>query len=195
MKNKPSEFLKLLESFLNVYLPCSVGVSLNTIKSYKDTFRILLRYMYEQKQINADKVAFADLDYKTLLDFLSWLKTERGCGITTRNQRLSVLSSFAEYAQNRSFDAAAIFRRDTKKLPSKKCANRMRTVFTLEETALFLNLPKSGCVTGFRNKALLSVMYASGARAQEICDLTVGDIRFNNGTASLILTGKGSKAR
>jgi len=105
------------------------------------------------------------------------------------------LSSFAEYAQNRSFDAATIFRRDTKKLPSKKCANKMRTVFTLEETALFLNLPKGDTATGFRNKTLLSVMYASGARAQEICDLTVGDIRFNSDTASLILTGKGGKAR
>ena len=100
MKNKPSLFLELLESFLNVYLPCSLGVRANTVKSYKDTFRILLRYMYEQKHINADKVAFTDLDYKTLLDFLSWLETERGCGITTRNHRLSVLSSFAEYAQN-----------------------------------------------------------------------------------------------
>jgi site-specific recombinase XerD len=151
--------------------------------------------LYEHKHINTDKVAFTDLDYKTLLDFLSWIETERRCGITTRNQRLSVLSSFAGYAQNRNLDAATIFRRDIKKIPSKKGANRKRTVFTLEETALFLNLPKSGSLTEFRNKTLLSVMYASGARAQEICDLTVGDIRHNGDTASLILTGKGGKTR
>lgn len=39
-------------------------------------------------------------------------------------------------------------------------------------------------------------MYASGARAQEVCDLTVGDIRFNgNKTASITITGKGGKTR
>ena len=173
MKNKPAGFLELLESFLYAYLPCSVGVSPNTVKSYKDAFRVLLKYMYEEKHINADKVSFTDLDYKTMLDFLSWLETERHCGISTRNQRLSALSSFAEYARNRSFDAATIFRRDTKKLPSKKCPNRARAIFTLEEAAFFLNLPKGDSATGFRDKTLLSVMYASGARAQEICDLRI----------------------
>ena len=195
MKNKPTEFLDLLNSFLHEYLPYSVGVSPNTVKSYKDAFRLLLRYMYEEKHIDADKVAFTDLDFKTLLDFLSWLETKRGCSITTRNQRLSALSSFADYSQNRSLDAAAIYRRDTKKLPSKKCPNRPRTVFTLEETLLFLNLPKNDSDIGLRNKTLLSLMYASGARAQEMCDLMVTDVRFNNDTTSLTLTGKGGKVR
>ena len=195
MKNKSAEFLELLEGFLYVYLPCSVGVSPNTIKSYKDAFRLLLKYMYEQKHIRAGKIAFTDLDYKTMLGFLSWLETERGCSIATRNQRQSAISSFAEYAQNRSFEAATIFRRDTAKLPSKKCPSRLRTFFTLEETALFLNLPKGDSTTGLRNKTLLSVMYASGARVQEMCDLTVSDCRFNGDVASLTLTGKGGKTR
>jgi site-specific recombinase XerD len=195
MKNKPNGFLELLEGFLYVYLPCSVGVSANTVKSYKDAFRLLLGYMHEEKHINADEVAFTDLDYKTMLDFLSWLETERGSSISTRNQRLSALSSFAEYAQNRNFDAATIFRRDTKKLPSKKCPGRARAVFTLEETAFFLNLPKGDSAAGFRNKTLLSVMYASGARAQEICDLTVYDCKFHSDAAYLTLAGKGGKIR
>jgi site-specific recombinase XerD len=38
-------------------------------------------------------------------------------------------------------------------------------------------------------------MYASGARAQEICDITIRDVRFNGDAASLILTGKGGKVR
>jgi site-specific recombinase XerD len=151
--------------------------------------------MHEEKHINADKAAFTDLDYKTILDFLSWLETERGCGVATRNQRLSALSSFAEYAQNRSFDAATIFRRDTKKLPSKKRSGRARAIFTLEETAFFLNLPRDNSATGFRNKTLLSVMYASGAGAQEICDLTVCDCKFNDNVTHLTLNGKGGKIR
>ena len=192
---KTNEFLELLESFLYVYLPCSVGTRPNTVKSYKDAFRLLLRYMYEEKHINSGKITFTDLNYETILDFLSWLEIKRGCGIVTRNQRLSALSSFADYAQNRSFDAATIFRRDIKKLPIKKCQKKPHIFFTLEEIAILLNLPLSSCATGFRNKIMLCVMYASGARAQEICDLTIGDIRFNNNIASLKLTGKGGKTR
>jgi site-specific recombinase XerD len=150
--------------------------------------------MYKQKHINADKITFTDLDYTTMLEYLDWLEKERGCGITTRNQRLSILSSFAEYAQNRSLDAA-LFRRDIGKLPSKKSINKLRSTFTLEEITILLNIPEDDGVTGIRNKTLLSVMYASGARAQEICDLTIRDVRFNGDITSVTLTGKGGKTR
>jgi len=195
MKSKSPEFLETLDNFLNTYLPFSVGASPNTVKSYKSAFRLLLRYLYERKNICADKIEFADLNYETILDFLSWVETERGCSITTRNQRLSALSSFSAYAQNRNFDAATVFRCDTRKVPSKKSLHKLRATFTLEEVAILLNLPKNEGTTGSRNRTLLSVMYASGARAQEICDLRVVDVRFNGDAAALTLTGKGGKRR
>ena len=194
MSSKPSAFLDLLESFLSVYLPCSVGVRPNTIKSYKDSFRLLLSYMYESHSISADVLQFSDLNYETILGFLSWLETERGCSATTRNQRLSALSSFSNYAQNRNFDAAVIFRADVHKLPSKKSPQKPRTVFTLEEVSILINMPRNSRTIELRDKTLLSVMYASGARAQEICDLTVKDVRIDD-VSTLKLRGKGGKCR
>ena len=88
MSSKPSVFLDLLENYLSVYLPCSVGVRPNTIKSYKDSFRLLLSYMYESRHVSADALQFSDLNYESILGFLSWIETERGCGATTMNQRL-----------------------------------------------------------------------------------------------------------
>jgi len=195
MGSKPSVFLDLLESFLSVYLPHSVGVRPNTIKSYKDSFRLLLNYMYEKRQVSADALQFSDLNYETILDFLSWLETERGCGATTRNQRLSALSSFSNYAQNRNFDAAIIFRSDVRKLPSKKSPQKPRSVFTLEEVSILINLPRNIRAIELRDKTLLSVMYASGARAQEICDLTVKDVQISDDISTLKLSGKGGKCR
>ena len=66
MKNKPPEFLELLESFLSIYLPCSVGVRPNTVTSYKDAFRLLLSFMFTEKNISADKIVFTDLNYETI---------------------------------------------------------------------------------------------------------------------------------
>lgn len=189
MKKKSIVFLELLESFLNTYLPCSVGLSINTINSYKQAFRLLLTYMYDQKKVPADKISFSDLDYETLLDFFSWLEKVRGCCGSTRNQRLSALSSFADYAQN------PVFRRDVKKLPSKRYQHKPRAIFTLEEVAILLDIPKKDREIDLRNRTLLSLMYASGARAQEICDLTVGDVKFNKDTVSLTIHGKGGKIR
>ena len=66
--------------------------------------------------------------------------------------------------------------------------------FSKEEISYLLNLPNTTKKLGKRDAVLLSVLYSSGARAQEICDLTVNDICF--GTTTVIkLVGKGNKAR
>lgn len=188
--------MELLETFFDRHLPVSVGVSPNTIKSYKYAFRLLLEYMYNKHGIPAGDIGFEDLNYENLTGFLDWLENERHCSVSTKNQRLSALLSFSGYAQNRDFDAAAVFRNSLLKIPLKKGKKQLRTIFTVPEITILLQMPDETRSTGLRDKVLLSTMYASGARAQEICDLTVRNVCFNsNETASLILTGKGRKAR
>jgi site-specific recombinase XerD len=60
--------------------------------------------------------------------------------------------------------------------------------------SLLLRLPSSNTKIGKRDKVMLSTLYASGARAQELCDLTVGDVRFGKETV-MTLHGKGGKMR
>lgn len=58
------------------------------------------------------------------------------------------------------------------------------------------SLPDTTEKLGWRDLVLLSVMYSSGARAQEICNLTVKDvIHDEKGNAILTLVGKGEKSR
>lgn len=123
------------------------------------------------------------------------METDRLCKPTTRNQRLSAISAFSEYAQNRDFDAASVFRSAIIKIPIKKSISKQRAVFSREEIKILLNLPDENYETGLRNKVLLSLMYATGARAQEICDLKVKDIRMNDSSTSVTLIGKSSKTR
>lgn len=195
MKKNSSEFMELLENYFTVYLPCSVGASLNTVTSYKFSFVLLLKFLNEQYGISADKITFSTLNYDILNGFFSWLETERKCSISTRNQRLAALSAFSTYAQNRNFDAASIFRRDINKIPTKKRHQKPRAIFSLEEVKMLLNIPEGKTKTEVRDKVLLSIMYATGARAQEICDLTVADVKFNGNTATFVLKGKGGKYR
>ena len=151
--------------------------------------------MMEVKNTRAEDIKFSSLTYDTLLEFFSWIETNRQCKATTRNQRLSALSAFSEYAQNRDFDAAFVFRSAIIKIPVKKGKNKPRSVFSREEVKILLDLPDETYETGLRDKVLLSFMYATGARAQETCDFTVADLRVNDRTASVTLVGKGSKIR
>jgi integrase/recombinase XerD len=193
--NEHSIFLKLLDSFTTSYLPSSIGASPNTITSYKYAFRLLIEFMYSKKGIPADTITFAHLDYDTLLEFFDWIEKDRGCSISTKNQRLSAILAFSHYAQNRDFSAASVFRTSVLKIPMKKAQRKLRAYFTLQEISILLRLPNDHKETGLRDKVLLSLMYASGARAQEICDLTVAHIEFHAKGATLKLKGKGEKSR
>lgn len=75
-------------------MPFSSGLSPNTIRSYKHSFRLLFQYIYQVQKKNADEILFRDLDYETIDGFLKWIETERGCSASTRNLRLSALASF-----------------------------------------------------------------------------------------------------
>lgn len=194
MKNNQSCFLDQLNSYITQYLPVTVGASDNTIKSYKYTFILLFRFL-ESKNLSADKVNFSDLNFSLLTDFLSWLEQERKCSRSTRNQRLAALLSFSKYAQNRTFEAASIFRREILKIPMKKAPKKHRPSFSMEEVSLMFSLPDLKQHFGFRDQVLLCTLYASGARAQEICDLKVRSLVNSEIGTSLIITGKGEKTR
>ena len=194
-KNKLPEFTLLLEQFFTEYMPFSSGLSPNTIRSYKHSFRLLFQYIYQVQKKNADEILFRDLDYETIDGFLKWIETERGCSASTRNLRLSALASFSFYAQNRNFEAATVFANAVRRTPVKKEAIQPRITFSLDEVSVLLHLPNPQKRLGFRDQVLLNLMYASGARAQEICDLKVRDFFVEKNLYKLTITGKGNKTR
>ena len=195
MKHKQDTFLSLLEHYFNTYLPVAKGLSESTRISYKATFRIFMEYMYSVKKVSPDKITFDILDQQLITEFLDWIESERKCSIATRNQRLSAIAAFAMYAQNRNFEAASVFRNSVLKVPKKKCPRQKRSSFTREEVKILFGLPNPTSAIGLRDKTLLCFMYASGMRAQEVCDMTVGDIQFYPDRAGVNVHGKGQKIR
>ena len=195
MKRKKDSFLDLLEYYFDTYLPVAKGLSAATITSYKAAFHMLMEFMYTVKAIPADKVSFEFLDEQMITEFLDWLESERSCSAVTRNQRLSALAAFADYAQNRDFGSAPMFRKNVSKVPKKKTPRAGRSSFTRAELKIIFDLPDANTEIGLRDKTLLCFMYASGMRAQEVCDLTVGDIQFYPDRAGINVHGKGRKMR
>lgn len=195
--NKQAVLLDMLERWLNSYLSEEEGKRPNTIKSYRDGWRLLFQFLYEEKELPADSINFSTLDYEVLTDFLKWLQVDRKCCASTRNSRLAAIVKFSEYAQNRNFEAASCFRTACIKMPYKKLTDaKERAYFTHSELRIFLAVPDVKDQTGYRDQVLLSTMYATGMRSDEICSLTVGDISFlEDGKASILIHGKGGKSR
>ena len=195
-KNTNRVFLDVLSEWFGIYLPKVKGISPKTLQSYKDCFRLLFQFLNEKKQIPPDKVSFEVLDYDLVIGFLQWLEDERGNSVSTRNQRLSALSSFSDYAQKRNLEAAVSFRTAMLRIPKKRDRQRARAYFSKEEVRLLLSIPDTSTLIGKRDSVLLSLMYATGARAQEICNLKVRDIQFlEEEKARISLMGKGGKRR
>ena len=194
MRNK-SYFLPVLSEFFSVYLPKTKGLSVNTLRAYKYAFRLLFEYVHAKHGLLPEKVEFKHLEKGMVEAWLDWLCTDRGCSVKTRNHRLSALVMFARYALHTNFNNALAFGSEVEHLPKKKYAGRNEAVhFSREEMSVILRLPDSHSKIGKRDKVILSTLYASGARAQELCDITIGDLRFDT-TNTITLHGKGNKTR
>lgn len=192
---KKSYLLPVLSEYFSAYLPKTKGLSENTIRSYKHTFRLLLEYIHARHGLLPEKIEFRHMEKGLAEAWLDWLCTDRNCSIKTRNNRLSALVTFVRFLLRRNFSDALTFCSDVEYLPKKKSNKSSEAVhFSREEMSVLLRLPDSHSRIEKRDKVILSTLYASGARAQELCDITVGNIRFGTAT-TITLHGKGDKTR
>lgn len=190
---KATDFSKTLTKYFAVHLPGTRNLSANTIGSYSDTFRLLLIYCEEKENRYPEKLTFKTFDDLLILRFLEWLQEERKCGISTRNQRLAAIHAFCRYAQTESPQNLFTFQKILQ-IPLKKHPREVIQHLSVEQTRTLLSQPGTETKASRRDTALLSLLYDTGARVQELCDLRVKDIRLTP-PATVTLTGKGSKTR
>lgn len=190
---KPTDFAYHLTAYLSKYLPGRAGTSRNTICSYRDTFSLLLRFCSEEKTLAIEKISLETLQKNLIDEFLTWLESERGCSVSTRNQRLAAIHAFFRYVQleepSRLFLCQQILA-----IPMKRSASKAIAYLTLDAMKAILETPDTTCLMGRRDLVLLSLMYDTGSRVQEIADMIVADVRLEN-PPTVKVTGKGNKSR
>jgi len=193
MKN--NTLLPLLSEYFLSYIPDAKGLSKNTLVSYQYAFQLLFEFMNDKKGLPPEKVTFASLSNGIVTEYLNWLETERKCSAVTRNLRRTAIISFAKYAMQKNLSEGVSFYTEVNNSPKKKSQkNPEIKYFTKEEISILMSMPDTATKIGKRDTILLSVLYASGARAQELCDMTLNDIYFGDET-NIRLVGKGRKAR
>lgn len=140
-----------------------------------------------------EKITLKTLARDLIDEFLTWLETQRGCAVSTRNQRLAAIHSFFRYLQleepGHLFTCQQILA-----IPMKRTARKVINYLTLDAIKAILDAPDTTCLMGRRDLVLLSLMYDTGSRVQEIADLTVADVRLED-PPTVKMTGKGNRSR
>lgn len=190
---KPTTFSVQLSRFLSEYLAGQRDLSPNTIKAYRDVFVLLLRYCRDEKGLVIERLDIQHIDADLISGFLNHLQNERGCSARTVNQRLAALHAFFRYLQVEVPECLLQSQRILA-IPLRRFVRKEVSYLSKEFLAALLAQPDVHRSIGRRDAVLLSVLYDTGARVQEIINMTVGDVRLDS-PAQVRILGKGRKVR
>jgi len=188
-----STFPALLQRFFTERLCTQMEASPNTIVSYRDAFRLLLRFACERTGKAPTRLRIEDLDADLIGDFLLHVETSRQNGARSRNTRLSAIRSFFRFHAI-SEPAHLLQCQQILAMPGKRYVKRSVTFLDRNEIAALLAAPDRSIWSGRRDHAILLVALQTGLRASELIGLRCRDVVLGKG-AHLRCDGKGRKER
>jgi site-specific recombinase XerD len=184
---------QIVHSFFEDYLKVQRGFRPSSTSGYRDVLCLFLRFSAAKAQRPITRLSLEDLSFDRTLMFLKHLEENRGNHIRTRNHRLAVLRTFFEYVGGRAPQMLETCQR-VAMIPVKRVPPPETYFLEREEvSSLFSRLPRRGrhCE---RDRALFLFLYNTGARVQEVADLTVENLDLG-GEPRVQLHGKGDKWR
>jgi site-specific recombinase XerD len=183
----------LLHAFFHDWMGQQKNLSRHTVCSYRDTWKLFLRFVAERKRHAIEQLSLGDLQAGEVLAFLAHLEQDRKVSIGTRNCRLAAIHSFFAFVAHR--EPLAIGQcAEIAGIPVKKRPQTAMCYMDAEEITAILREPDRSSMEGQRDHALLAFLYNTGARIQEALDVCPRAIRFDS-PAQVELRGKGRKSR
>jgi site-specific recombinase XerD len=193
MKSGEPSFAVLLQQFFTQRLMQQKKVSPHTLCSYRDTFRLLLRFANKRLHLTPEQLTFEQINAPLITAFLNDLETTRGVSARTRNLRLTAIRSFFRFASYELPGRSAQIQR-VLATPRKRFTRRLISFLTRPEVEALLRAPDKQTWTGRRDHALLLLTIQTGLRLAEITGLTRQNITLGK-AAYLQVVGKGRKER
>lgn len=167
------------EELFEAYLREEKGSSQNTISSYLRDVRQFTTWLKGEK-LTVAKVKTADIERYTR--HLSGL----GKSTATITRSVASLKSFYGYLQREGKVKANPARQVT----TDKVEHKLPNVLTSREVELFLEQPRCVDAKGYRDKAMLELLYATGIRVTELIDLDIGNVNLAAGVIRCESRGK-----
>jgi integrase/recombinase XerD len=186
-----------IRRFLLEHLVGERNLSRNTQRSYRDTLALLMPFASSQLKKTVDQISPTDLSADLLRGFLTDLEQSRGCGITTRNQRLAAIHALANFVGLHSPEHIG-WSGEIRSVPFKKASHAPVPYLEKPEMDALLEIADRSIAQGRRDHVLLLFLYKTGARADEAAQALIGDLDLavcNRDYSSVSIRGKENKMR
>ena len=191
--SKTNPFPNLIRAFFYEWLVEQRNASIHTVRSYRDTWRLFLRFVAQRAEKKVAMITLTDLTASEVAAFLRHTEHERGGTIGTRNCRLAAIRSFFNFVATR--EPASIAQCvEILNIPVKRAPISEPCYMEPAEVAAILSQPDRSTVEGLRDHALPSFLYNSGAGKEEELELGGEESRFDR-PGWVRRTGKGGKER
>ena len=167
------------------YLLVEQGVSVNTRAAYCRDLHLM------QKAVGLDDKDFEGLLHLSKLqlrDYLARLKAE-GRKPATLARKLAAIKAFYSFLVNEGY----LEQNPAESLEASTKSQRLPKFLSIQEMEAILDQPNLGTLTGYRDKALLETMYATGMRVSETVKILLKKVDLKR--EYVIASGKGSKER
>jgi site-specific recombinase XerD len=164
-----------------------------TVRSYRNAFRLLLRFVQASTGKAPSTLGWDDLGPEVISAFLDHLEADRGNGARSRNARLAALRSLFRYAALRHPEHALLIQQ-VLAIPQKRFDKTIVAFLEPDEVDALLAAPDLTRWEGRRDRALIAVALQTGLRLSELIGLRCGDVELGTG-AHVRCTGKGRKQR
>jgi integrase/recombinase XerC len=190
---KPDPFPELLQSYFRDWLVRQHNVSHHTVLSYRDTWRLFLRFVARHLARDVARLAASELTAERVLEFLDDLEKTRKVKVATRNCRLAAIKGFFVFLADKGPEwagqCAAVLR-----IPIKRGPKCNPCSMDPDETKTLLAQPDHSSKLGMRDRTLLAFFYNTGARISEVLAVCPQDLRLES-PFQVKLFGKGRKER
>ena len=189
-------FATLLERFFLSYMIAQKRCSPQTIRTYRDSFRLYFLFLLDECNIAPDKTEMEHVSLDYLSAYADYLETKRKCTSSTINLRLSAIKSFLRYAAIEAPEYSMLIRKALS-LPARKTDKPVMTFLTKAEYEAMLNVCSGTDILSARDKMMLMILYNTGCRISELIQIRVSDVILSEGggTPYIRLYGKGRKER
>ncbi len=151
------------------YLANVKKASSNTLSSYLRDIRQFGEYLDSHTELD-----YAEADETVLAEYIGWLRGS-GKSVATVSRNIASLKCFYSFlVTQRLVDA-----NPTGKLVPDKTAQKLPQILTSKEVELLLEQPECTELKGYRDKAMLELLYATGIRVSELISLNVTDLNLS----------------
>ena len=187
-------FAGLLQGFFTDRLLRQRQASPHTIASYRDSFRLLLKFAAERLGKEPSELTLTDLDAPFVGAFLHHLEQDRGNSARTRNARLAAVRAFFRYIAFEELQQSALIQR-VLAMPNKCAEKKPIDFLNRPEIEALLSAPDLNTWGGRRDRALLLLAVQTGLRVSELVGLNCEDLVLGNEASYVRCHGKGRKER